>query len=284
MSEFETPTPITINAHLAAGKFDVVAEQRTTTSVDVTPYDSSAGSREAAERTRVEMRGNTLVIEPLDGAGWLRRRSGRIRVNARVPLDSRLQLKIESADVHCHGRYSTATIHSASGEISVEDVTGEAVLNTASGDARFGRVGGHLRAHSASGDVIVGRVEETVGARTASGDLEFGDVGGAVNLKTASGEIRIGTAYRGSVKVHSASGDVRVGVAPGTGVWLDLSTVSGSTHSELSVADNAPGGATADLSISVRTMSGDITVQRSGAPSTATTNGLDGEPGKWFKR
>src|SRR5439155_19162883 len=116
--------PITGNAHLAAGNLDVVAEQRTTTSVDVTPYDSSAGSREAAERTRVEMRGNALVIEPLDGSSWLRRRSGRIRVNARVPLDSRLHLKIESAEVQCHGRYSGATIHSASGEISVEEVTG----------------------------------------------------------------------------------------------------------------------------------------------------------------
>jgi DUF4097 and DUF4098 domain-containing protein YvlB len=283
MPEFETPTPITLAAHLGAGAIDVFAEDRTTSTVEVTPFDASASSREAAERTRVELHGSTLLIEPQEPGSWLRRRGGRIRVAARIPVDSSLQMKTASAGARCQGRYATASIHSASGDVFVEEVTGEAVINTASGDARVERVGGHLRAHSASGDISVGRVDETVGAHSASGDVRLDDVGGAVNVKTASGDVRIGTARRGSVRVHSASGDVGIGVAPGTGVWLDLSSVSGSAQSDLDVANNAPEGTTAELSISVRSMSGDIDVRRAGTP-TAAADGLNGEPGKWRKR
>jgi DUF4097 and DUF4098 domain-containing protein YvlB len=281
MPEFETPKPITLSAHLGGGAIDVYAEERITSIVEVTPFDASSSSREAAERTRVELQGTSLLIEPQDAGSWLRRRGGRIRVSARVPFDSSVQMKIASADARCRGRYASAAIHSASGDVFLDEVTGEVVVNTASGDARVDRVGGHLRAHSASGDIVVGRVDDTVGAHSASGDVQLGEVGGAVNVKTASGDVRIGTAHRGSVRVHSASGDVSVGVAPGTGVWLDLSTVSGSAQSDLTVGNNAPEG-TADLSISVRSMSGDIEVRRAGAPAAASA-GSNGEPGKWRK-
>jgi hypothetical protein len=56
---------------------------------------------------------------------------------------------------------------------------------------------------------------------------------------------------------------VSIGVAAGTGVWLDLDSASGDTHSDLSMSEGTanPGGAT--LTLQVRTASGDIDVHRS---------------------
>src|SRR5205814_960825 len=55
MYEFDCPRPVTLALRLGGGGADVVAEERTTAVVDVTPDDSSDASREAAANTRVEL-------------------------------------------------------------------------------------------------------------------------------------------------------------------------------------------------------------------------------------
>ncbi len=67
--QFETPQPITLDARLSAGALTVTAEPRDTASVDIQPYDDSQASRDAAERTEVVMRGDTLVVHMPEG-GW----------------------------------------------------------------------------------------------------------------------------------------------------------------------------------------------------------------------
>src|SRR4029453_10205652 len=111
-------------------------------------------------------------------------------------------------------------------------------------------------------------------------------LGGGLTARTASGDCRVGVARRGTIKVDSASGDVSIGVAAGTLAWLDLSSMSGSTHNDLTMSDppggdaargdaaggDAAGGdaagrtAEAALSIQIRTMSGDIHVHRVAQP------------------
>jgi DUF4097 and DUF4098 domain-containing protein YvlB len=122
-------------------------------------------------------------------------------------------------------------------------------------------VGGQLRLNSASGDLTAQTVNGEVTAHAASGDVEIEQAGAGVNATTASGDIRIGAASRGAIRANTVSGDVSVGVIAGTGVWLDLTTMSGSTRSDLAMEDTTP-AATQDLSLQVRTVSGDIDVHR----------------------
>jgi hypothetical protein len=63
--------------------------------------------------------------------------------------------------------------------------------------------------------------------------------------------------------VTSSSGDIVVGVATGVGVYLDLSSVTGSVTSKL---DEAEGGDDVPLEVTCRTVSGDIRIIR--APVT----------------
>jgi hypothetical protein len=261
MREFSYQDRITMSARLAAGAMFVAAEPRDTAAVDIQPYDDSSASRDAAEQTVVEMRGDTLHIESPD-RGWRLRRSGRLRVDVRLPEDSRLIVKLASADGRFDGRFGDSRFDTASGDISVEHVAGTLTVHSASGDVRVGQIDGPASVSTASGDIVVGHSATDVVMDTASGDITVERAGGSVRATTASGDLRVDGVSRGSVALSTSSGDVRIGVAAGTSVWLDLSTASGRTRSDLDHGEGPPAGGAADVNVRVRTASGDIELRR----------------------
>jgi hypothetical protein len=262
MYEFDCPEPVALSLRIAGGSAEIVAEDRPNATVEVAPFDNSDASLDAATRTRVELRGRVLLVEAPEWTGWLFRRGPQIRVTVRLPQDGDLVVKVASADVRAAGRYRKASLASASGDISVEHVTGDASANAASGDVRVGRVDGSLNANGASGDVTVGYVGGDVSAKSASGDVAVNHAGGSLRATTASGDVRVGTATTGTVRVNSASGEVTIGVAAGTGVWLDLTSISGDTRTDLAMPTGHGDRSAATLTLQVRTVSGDIDVHR----------------------
>jgi hypothetical protein len=262
MPEFPCPGPITVDLRITGGTVELHAEPRDTAVVEVAPYDDSAASREAAEQTRVELTGDTLLIAGPEAPGWLLRRSPRLRVSARVPADSAGRLRVASADVTGHGRWSHVKLNTASGDAYVEQVAADLSVNTASGDVRAVQVGGRLTVNSASGDVSAERVDGSVDVKSASGDVQVEQAGADVNVKTASGDTRIGATRHGTVRATTVSGDVSVGVVSGTGVWLDLNTLSGRTSSDLEMGGEPGTPSQPDLTVQVRTVSGNIDVHR----------------------
>jgi hypothetical protein len=272
MPEFPCPKPITVKIKLPGGTADLYAEERDTAAVEVEPYDRSGAAAEAAERTVVELQGDTLIVEYPARSGWLPRLRDKVRIRVFVPLDSSVVATLASADLACHGRFAAVNAKTASGSVSVEEVTGHLGVDTASGDVHAGRVG-RLETESASGDLRASRVGGDAKANSASGDVEIDELGGALTANTASGDLRVGVARRGAIKVNTASGDVSVGVAAGTRTWLDLSSMSGSTTSDLAMTDAAgapdsAGTTETGLSVQVRTLSGDVRVHRAVTPAT----------------
>ncbi|MGC9666417.1 DUF4097 family beta strand repeat-containing protein [Planosporangium sp. 12N6] len=269
MYEFDCPEPVTLSLRIAGGAAEIVAEDRRTATVEVAPYDGSDAARDAAARTRVDLRDGTLVVEAPEWTGWLFRRGPRVRVTVRLPQDGVLAVKVASADVRASGRYRSASLATASGDLALDHVTGDASVHAASGDLQVGRVDGDLKLNSASGDITVGYVGGDATAHSASGDISLDHAGGSVRATTASGDLRIGTATTGTVRVNSASGDVTIGVATGIGVWLDLSSVSGGTRTDLAMPGDQDEQATPSLTLQVRTVSGDIDVHRASLPAAA---------------
>lgn len=265
MYEFPCDTPVSATIRIAAGRCDVVAEQRDTATVEVEPLKAGDERAEAAAaETTVQLTGDKLLVKTPDtnGVGWLfGRRMARLRVTVHVPTDSSVHVEVASADVACTGQISQLGVNNASGDVQVDRVSGDVSVKTASGDIRVGYVGGNLTAHSASGDVRADRVDGDVTHSSASGDTTLGETHGSVKVHSASGDLRIGAAAAGLVRASSASGDVRVGVPAGTAVWLDLNTASGSTMSDLSVSAGRP-LAGQDLELRISTASGDIDVHR----------------------
>jgi hypothetical protein len=264
--EFPCPQPIATSIRIGGGSIAVTAEDRPFAVITVDPYDASDASHQAAEQTEITFNGDRLRIEvPRTGAGRIFRRDGKVRVDVRMPLDSRFQAQVGSADIRTEGRLAEAIVRTGSGDAYVAQTTGLFRAETGSGDVRADEVG-ELRVNTASGDVSATLVACEASISTASGDVQIEDVRGDIRANAASGDVQIRAARGNQIVVHSASGDVEVGVPAGTTVWLDLNTLSGSTKSDLTMTD-APGSG-AQLNIQVRTASGDITLRRVGQPPT----------------
>lgn len=274
MPEFPHPAPVTAEIRLSSGVVELIAEDRETVRVDVSPYDDRAASREAAEATQVELTGDTLTVISPDARAWkINRRTPRLRIAVRVPAGSAGWVKLASADLLCRGEWAQIDLTTASGDVDVAEVAGDLTVSTASGDLRAGHVGGRLVAHSASGNISARHVNGPSDLRTASGDMRIEATTGDLAAKTASGDLRVEAASQGTLQAASASGDVWVGVVAGTGVWLDLTSITGRTRSDLDMPgrDAAAAGdaaaASHAMSIQARTVSGDITVQRVSQPA-----------------
>lgn len=263
IQEFPCPEPATADIKVGAGAVTVTAWNEPMVAVHVTAYDGSEASRSAAESTRVHFAGGRLSVEtdPHQGGGWLMGRRGRVRVEVHLPSGSTLRANVGSADIKTVGAIADMVAHTGSGDVSIVEASGDVNVESGSGDVRAEIVGGELRVQTASGDVIAQKVAGRIVVETASGDIRIDNAVSDVRVRTASGDVRIGSVSTGEIAANSVSGDVYVGVVSGTRVWLDVSSVSGSTRNELDMTGQAPTeGAAANLRL--RTVSGDITIGR----------------------
>ena len=230
--EFPSDDPIDLQIRIPAG--DIAVSAAATQTVTVT----LDGSDRTLAATRVEFEDGTLSIIVPDQSGL--RRDGSLDVVVELPEGSSCRVNTASADVQCTGELAALDVHSASGEVSAERVSGRARVDTASGDVSLGT--------AAEAEV-----------ESASGDVQIGQVSGGVAVRTASGDVQIEAASGHRTDINAASGDISVGVAPGIGVYLELSSLSGTVSSELE-----PGEETekADMTVFCRTISGDVRVSR----------------------
>jgi len=239
--EFPVNEPVDLQVRVPAG--DVIVRAAATQTATVT----LAGSERSLDATRVEFDEGTLSVITPDRLRLGRR--GDLDVTVEVPEGSTCLVHTASADVSCTGELSALDVQTASGDVNAERVTGLA------------------RADTASGDVYLGEAAEA-DLKSASGDVSVGRVTGPVTVNTASGDVRIAAASGGRTEARSASGDIVVAVAPGIGVYLDLSTVSGTVRSELEPTGES---GDADMTLSCRTLSGDVEVLRAARPATPNT-------------
>ena len=146
------------------------------------------------------------------------------------------------------------------------EVAGDLEISSASGDTRLSSVGGRLSFRSASGKLEVSGVGGKIGVKTASGRIEIGDARSDVKAQSASGRLQVDSVRRGTVVMKTASGKVSVRIASGTGLWLDLNSISGSIHSGLDTIADPPEHR--DLTIQISTTSGSIDILRAPEPAT----------------
>jgi DUF4097 and DUF4098 domain-containing protein YvlB len=238
--EFPTAEPVDLQIRIPAGIVLVTAGRTRTSTVQLAPQPRRPGAEDALRDTLVEYDAGRLVITAPDRLRLLRGSSLGLKVTVTVPHGSTCTLDTGSADISCTGELSELNAHTASGDVAAERITGPAEVHTSSGDVRLGSCG-PLRAKTVSGDVRIG---------AAAGDL---------TCQTVSGQVEIASAGGGRVDIQTTSGDVRVGLAPGRGVQLDLSTLSGTVGNELQHSE--PGGEVSVI-LTCGTVSGDIRVSR----------------------
>ena len=265
------------------GLVAISARVGATTTVSVEA--ETPGAEEIVERTLVECRpvgGRHLVVVKVPhwrGKRFVRRYGVFVRIT--LPEGSDVTAGTASADIEVVGQVGTADLTSGSGDIATDDVAADLRAKTASGQITLGNVGGELRAQSASGDLRCSSVAGTASFATASGDLEVGAARGRVDVKASSGSVRLGelshgarvvnvsgdvrvlTLGEGTLHVRSVSGNVSVGVASGVDLHVDVETLSGAVHSDISLEDvPAPARGNTRVELSVRSVSGNVAIER----------------------
>jgi DUF4097 and DUF4098 domain-containing protein YvlB len=245
---FSTPGPVTLDLRLPAGEIEVEAVVGAVeTTVELEPLRGEDAAR-AVETARVELRrADEVLVEVRE-----ERRVGifhdtpEVRLTVRCPEGARLLARTASADLRARGRFAAAELATASGDVAVERVDGEARAKSASGDLSLGDIGGG-RLQTASGDVHVDSVESSLEVQTASGDQQIDEV--------ASGRIAL----------KAASGDVHVGVRRGSAVWVDAGSLTGDTTSDLELGDEPADDEAPAVELKVSTMSGDVRIVHAAA-------------------
>jgi len=256
--KFDATGPISADISLPAGSVQVTATQTDQVSVSLTA-SSKSGERLLAE-TEVSFEGSTLRVHTPKRSSF--RGNASLDLTVELPEGSSVTADTASADVTCTGTLSLLRAKSASGDVRADRVTGDVELNTASGDVRLTDTTGDARVSTASGDVTVNGADGDIIAKTASGDIRIGRAGQSVTAKTASGDVDIENIASGLADASTVSGDVTVAVAPGTGLYLDISTMSGDVSSDLLSDDSVAAEGEATLTVSCRSVSGDIRILR----------------------
>lgn len=261
MPTFVTPEPITASVEVVSGSVHIVATDRDETVVHVSPRDPNRASDvRIAEGARVAFRNGMLTVSA--GQRFISfGRGGSVIIDIELPSRSRLEVSSASASLRADGEYGDCRLATASGDAGIESVTGSIKADSASGRLTVDLLAGEATISTASGDATIGELTGDVKFRAASGSLSLKRLHGTVNAQTASGDVVIAGAVKGAVSVQSGSGETQIGIPEGTAARLDLRTHSGEVRNTLQSADG-PTDSDETLTVSVKTGSGDIVVQR----------------------
>ncbi|MFE7540967.1 DUF4097 family beta strand repeat-containing protein [Streptomyces platensis] len=221
MQKFDTPAPVSAVLDIPAGRIQFIAADRTDTTVEVLPADTSK-SRDVkvAEQTTVDYRDGVLRIETASPTNRILGSPGSLEVTVQLPAGSRIEAKAASAEFRGVGRLGDVTFEGAHGSV---------------------------------------KLDETKSARLtlAAGDVSVGRLGGPGEISTQKGDLRVTEAVHGTVTLRTEHGDISVGAARGVSASLDAGTAYGRIHNALQNTD----GAAAGLTIHATTAYGNITAR-----------------------
>jgi DUF4097 and DUF4098 domain-containing protein YvlB len=219
MQNFSTSAAITTVVDIPAGRIQVIATDRTDTTVEVLPADAGKGRDvKAAEQTTVEFTDGVLRITgPVDKRQILGA-SGSIEVTVQLPAGSNVEAKAAAAEFRGVGRLGDVTFDGASGTVKLDEAA-------------------NARLTAQAGDITVGRLT------------------GPAEISTQKGDIHVAEATTGTVVLRTQAGNVTIEAAPGVSATLDAGTAFGRIENALKNSE----GASAALQIKATTSHGDIT-------------------------
>jgi DUF4097 and DUF4098 domain-containing protein YvlB len=204
-------------------------------------------------RLVIAAQAGTVTVE-VERSGWGRWAAVDVEIAVGAPPEVRARLA--SGGLLLRTAVAEVDVSSASGGVEAGAVAGRLIARLASGDLHADEAG-TIDIVSASGDVRVSRVGGDAAVKTASGDVTLGSVGGDAAVRTASGDLAISRLEGSRLDAKTVSGDVRVGVVAGRRYSILLQSLSGDVRSDFPCCRDG-GGPSGRLQVG--TVSGDIRI------------------------
>jgi hypothetical protein len=277
MPTFTTPTPIDLAITLSSGSIEVVASERTTTVVTVSPTNpSKAIDIRAAEETSVELDGTRLTVRGPRPRFSIVGPTESIEVKVELPVGSRLTAETSFGFVRTLGTLGATRLKGSNvrlesvadlwvralhGNVEVGTIDGSAEITADHGQIRLGTVAGDATLKASHGTVVIGEAGGDVDARLSYGDLDITRALASVTAKTAYGTVQVGEVSTGSIQLESGYGQITVGVRQGVAAWLDLESKNGRVRNGLD-GTQTPEQSEQTVAVRARTQYGEIEIQR----------------------
>ncbi|APY84419.1 hypothetical protein DCW30_04110 [Streptomyces alfalfae] len=218
MHTFDTPAAVSAVIDLPAGRIQLIAADRTDTTVEVRPADPARNRDvQAAEQVTATCADGVLHVQAAPAKNRVLGHSGSVEVTIQLPAGSRVQAKSASTEFRGVGRLGDVTLASAQAAVKIDEASG-------------------VRLELSAGDVTLGRLT------------------GPAHISTQKGDITLTEAVRGTLTLRTEAGAISVGAARGTSATLDAGTGYGRVHNTL----RNSAGADAELHIHATTGYGDI--------------------------
>ncbi len=197
MQKFQTPAPVRTVLEIAAGRVQLIAADRTETTVEIRPANPAKGRDvKAAEQTLVEYADGVLRIGTAEPKNQYFGPSGSVEVTVQLPAGSHLEAKTASCELRGVGRLGEVSFVGAYRQIKLDEAA-------------------------------------SVRLTAVDGDVEVGRLGGPAQISTARGAIRITEAGPGVLVLRTQMGEITVGAAAGVSATLDASTGRGRIENAL---------------------------------------------------
>ncbi|MEU1805677.1 DUF4097 family beta strand repeat-containing protein [Streptomyces sp. NPDC019937] len=277
MPSFDTPEPISVDAHIGAGSLRITASDRPDTVVEVHPAGPKRDKDvRAAEQTEVTYASGVLTVRTKERR--LIGPSGAVDVAIDLPTGSRVDVTGSWTSVLGEGRLGEVRVKTSGGDvrldttgplqmtvshgsIAVDRVEGTAEITTSSGSMRVGTLDGPAVLKNSHGTTSVAAVTGDLRVSGAHGDIDIERAESSVTATTAYGALRLADIASGTVQAETSYGAIEVGVRDGTAAWLDVNSERGQVRNTL--ADAEPPAETEDtVKIRARTRWGNIDVRR----------------------
>jgi Putative adhesin len=268
---FEVQGPVELDVRLASGDIEVDPSAEGRVEIELIAHDEE--SQRLVDNARIELNAHghrpTVLVDVPQKKGFSISIFGRSGIECRIrcPHDSGLSVRTKSADISTRGTIGGLNVQTASGDLDVNRVSGGVNVKSASSDFSAREVGGGVNIQTASGDIDLSIARGPINVTSVSGDISIGEAYDNVNANSVSGDQDHGAVMQGVVAAHSVSGDVTIAVRRGSKAFLDCTTVSGDTTSELELTGDAPAGDGPLVEIRAKTVSGDIRITRAPAPA-----------------
>ena len=265
---FETPGGVSLHFALGSADLELASWEHEATEIEIEGRRDDDATRTAIEELTVEHEpragGHVVTVrEPRQKGFGFRIRDPRLRMRVRCPEGAAVTVGGGSSDVHTDGAFGPVEVKTGSGDVVLRGRVRSVRVTAASGDVAVDVAEERVSITTASGDVRVARADGELVVNTVSGDAEIERATAGATVQSVSGDVRLGSVGGGDVRVQTVSGDATVALAPGVGVWLDVSSVSGDVSSDLELED-APAGLEASgvVELRAKSVSGDLHVTR----------------------
>ncbi|MGW8764237.1 DUF4097 family beta strand repeat-containing protein [Streptomyces sp. NPDC055815] len=197
MQKFDTAAAIVAVLAVPAGRINLIAADRTDTTVEILPADASKGRDvKTAERTEVTYTDGVLRIEVPKSKNNVLGGTGSIEVTVQLPAGSRVEAQAAAAELRAVGRLGDIAFEGAYHQIKIDEAA-------------------NLRLTATDGDIEVGRIT------------------GSADITTARGDIHVAEAVSGTIALTTQKGDISVTAAAGVSASLDAGTAYGRVSNSL---------------------------------------------------